>query len=422
LPAGVSPWYGTLAREAGDFAIVELPLGQLFSGRSLLGQTVHGKRLVNGYVARAASDVSPFVLSSGLLKALYVRMEPDPALYDLSAETGLLAANDVRYVVLHKSPLPPYPAVEADVLASWRRTLGPDPIYEDDEIVVYATQLAPGQSIEPIHHLGETLGLTALYARRTGFANKQYLTVNLTWKALQDVARDLTVDLTLVNEDGRRIAGEGWRVSPHFPTADWPRGVVVAERYALPIDPALPGGAARLAIGIRDEATAEKLGQVDVPVRLQDRAGPLVPAAIELPFQADVTFGDQMWLLGYEERVEKQRLVLDLWWQALEAMDTNFKIFVHLVRAEGASRGEIAAQVDTMPRGWSYPTTLWSRQEIFRDRIELSLREVPPGAYRVALGVYRPETGRLKAIDGSDQPIKDDRVFLSERIVVPSAP
>ena len=430
LPAGVSPWYEALAQEPGDFAIVELPLGQLFSGRSLHGQTVHGKRLVNGYVARAASDVSPFVLSSGLLKALYVRMEPDPALYDLPAEIGLLAANDVRYIVLHKTPVPPHPAVEADVLASWRRTLGPDPIYEDGEIVVYATQPAPGQSGEPIHPLGEGLALTALHARRTGFAGKQFLTVDLTWVALQDVARDLDLTLSLVDDGGARMASGQWQVSPHFSTADWPPGVVVAERYALPINPALPGARYALEVGVHDATTAEALGAATVQIGLEDQAGPLSPGGVDIPFQADVTFGDQMWLLGYGWQVEGHRLKLDLAWQALDVMGANYKVFVHLVhedlvredlvREEGASPGEIVAQVDTMPRGWSYPTTLWSRQEIFYDRIEMSVRDVAPGRYRVALGVYRPETGRLRAIDGEGRPIADDRLVLDETIVVPA--
>jgi hypothetical protein len=73
-----------------------------------------------------------------------------------------------------------------------------------------------------------------------------------------------------------------------------------------------------------------------------------------------------------------------------------------------------------MPRGWSYPTTLWSRQEIYRDRIVMSLGDVEPGQYQVALGVYRPETGRLKAIDGNGLPVADDRVVLSEAIVIPA--
>jgi hypothetical protein len=432
LPARVSSWYASLAQEAGDAAIVELPLGLLTSGRSLHGQTVHGKPMVNGYVARAATDVNPFVLSSPLLKAFYVRMEPDPALHDLAAELGVLAANGIRYVVLHKTPVPPYPAVEADVQASWRRTferIGLQPHYEDAEILVYGTRPAGGrvaegrvaeaQSVEPIRYLGDEIGLTAVHARRTGFASKQYLTVDLTWVALRDLSREAGLTLSLEGP-GETLAQAGpWGISPHYPTSAWRQGVVVAERYALPLDPSLPGGEATLTLRVRDEGTGQELGAAQIPIRLAGQAEPIAPALERVPFTADVTFGDQMWLLGYDGQVVELRLALDLWWQALDVMGTNYKVFVHLVDVES---GEIVAQVDTMPRGWSYPTTLWSRQEIFRDRIEMSLKDVEPGQYRVAIGVYRPETGRLAAIDGQGQRIADDRAILEEAIVVPPAP
>ncbi len=420
LPARVSPWYTALAQEAEDPAIVELPLGLLTSGRSLHGQTVHGKRMVNGYVARAASDVNPFVLSSPLLKALYVRMEPDPTLHDLPAELGVLAANDIRYLVLHKTPVPPYPAVEADVQASWRKTferLGLQPHYEDAEILVYGTQpaegrLAEGQVTEPILYLGDELGLTAVHARRTGFAGKHFLTVDLTWVALQDLSRDAAITLSLEGPGGTLAQAGTWGISPHYPTSAWRQGVVVAERYAIPLDPALPGGEATLTIRVQNESTGQELGAAQVPTRLAGQAGPLAPALEAVPFTADVTFGDQMWLLGYDWQVKDRRLALDLWWQALDVMGTNYKVFVHLIDVED---GEIVAQVDTMPRGWSYPTTLWSRQEIFQDRIELSLRDVEPGQYRVAIGVYRPETGRLPAVDAQGRRIADERVILEKQ-------
>jgi hypothetical protein len=43
---------------------------------------------------------------------------------------------------------------------------------------------------------------------------------------------------------------------------------------------------------------------------------------------------------------------------------------------------------------------------------------VEPGEYQVALGVYRPETGRLDAMDREGSAIPDGRAVLSERITV----
>jgi hypothetical protein len=94
---------------------------------------------------------------------------------------------------------------------------------------------------------------------------------------------------------------------------------------------------------------------------------------------------------------------------------TNYKVFVHLVRLDD---GAIVAQQDTMPRGWSYPTSYWSRQETFIDRLELDISTVQPGEYGLALGVYKPELGRLAAVRGDGYRFPDDRVSVQEAITL----
>jgi hypothetical protein len=392
--------------------VVELPLGLLTSGHAIYGQTVHGKRLVNGYVARASFDVNPFVLSNPLLKAFYLRSEPDPRLYDLHAALGTLAANDVRYVVIHKAPLPPLPAVEEAVLEGWYRTLARlelEPVYADDRLVVYPTGPGLDQRGWPVARLGEGLELAALQTARVEHQGRHLLQIDLVWRATRDLDRDLELTLSLGGPRGAAAAWLGpWRISPHYPSSLWRPGVLVAERYALHLAPSLEGGAYTLVVDLPG------VGRVDAPVQLAARAEPL---AAELPtaHPSDVTFGEQMWLLGYAWDLPGEQAALDLCWQALDVMDTNYKIFVHLLNAKGA----IVAQVDTMPRGWSYPTTLWSRQELFCDRVLLDVRDVPPGRYRAALGVYRSETGRLPAFGSQGERIADDRAILSTPLVIP---
>ncbi len=106
--------------------------------------------------------------------------------------------------------------------------------------------------------------------------------------------------------------------------------------------------------------------------------------------------------------------MLQLYWQSLQTMNENYKIFVHLLDAGGA----VVAQHDTMPRNWSYPTSMWSRQEIFVDWVVVDIAGVEPGAYRLAVGVYEPETGRLVASDPGGQPIQDNRPVFNEMIEI----
>jgi hypothetical protein len=416
-PVQLSPFYTQLAQRPEDFAIVELPLGLPYAGRSLYAQTIHNKKLVNGYVARAAHDADAFVYSSLLLKSLQLRIEPDPTLHNLPYETRLLALNNIRFIVIHTTPTPPMPAVEKDVLAAWRRLFGPTPFYQDDEIIVYEIEPVSRQSTLPQLRFGEGLALAEVRTQRTRLLDGHFLTVDLTWQALADVERTYDCVLTVEHLDGTIVESEQRRISPHYPTVRWGEGVFVGERYAVQLDPSLPGGDFRLAIEVRDTSSGQRLGAQALTIQVPADARPLASSLDEISVPIDVTFGDKMWLLGCDHREDGGRLTLDLYWHVLETMDTNYKIFVHLVRLND---GTIAAQQDTMPRGWSYPTSYWSRQETFIDRVELDISAVEPGEYALALGVYKPGRGRLPAIGPGGYHFPDDRVPIKEVIALGS--
>ncbi|MGB3714004.1 MAG: hypothetical protein WA996_06205 [Candidatus Promineifilaceae bacterium] len=72
-----------------------------------------------------------------------------------------------------------------------------------------------------------------------------------------------------------------------------------------------------------------------------------------------------------------------------------------------------------MPRQWTYPTSLWGLDEIIDDSILISLEDVPPGEYGIAIGVYDSITGeRLPLVDGTGASIQDGRLILPEVIKI----
>ena len=438
-PARVSPFYHALAREEGDFAILELPVDDFHSREYLYPQTVHQKKLVNGYVARTPAGTQAFMRSQLLIKALQVQMEVDPALHDIPAEIGLLAANGIRYVIVHKQPLPPQPPVNPEVLASWQALLGPHPVYEDKELAAYRTRLPPGYSLAPILRFGDELGLIDVQTRRTQLlpgqlvrpGAGQFLTVDLTWRALRDLDQDFACTLSLIGPAGTVASSAPEVISPQYPTGSWPAGVVVAERYALPLDPALPAGDYGLAVAVRNAASGQVLGAAEHAIRVDGSARPLSAALEGMQFPAGVTFDDpafppfaqapvlggapEMRLLGYTPHQEGERLALDLYWQALRAMEVDYKIFVHLIRPDD---GAIVAQRDGMPRDWSYPTSLWARQEVFVDRVVLDVAGVEAGRYRLAVGVYEQLSERLIALGAGGERLADDQAVFEQAIEV----
>ncbi len=411
LPAEVSPFYTQLAQETGDFAILELPLDDFYSRRSLYAQTIHGAKLVNGYLARVPAHAHDFVQGNALLKKLFIRMEVDPRLIDLEREIGLLRANGIRYVVIQKQPLPPHPAVEAGVQAGWRELFGPDVFYEDADIAVYrltAPRLPPAEAGKPVN---DDLALVEVQTRRVEAAGRQWLRVDVLWSARQKMTRDYRCQLSIFDGQGIETTFDDL-ISPRFPTSRWTPGLLVAERYALPIPAALPPGEYRLAMTLSDgrQETAYTTSIVAPP-----EATSLSPALDEMQASADVTFAGRLWLIGYTAAQDGGQLKLDLYWQALRAMAVDYKMFAHLIDPNDDA---IVAQSDWMPRDWSYPTSLWDRREMFIDRVVLDVGGVAPGQYRLALGVYRPGGDRLTAVDGAGREIADHRALMAQMVEV----
>jgi hypothetical protein len=133
----------------------------------------------------------------------------------------------------------------------------------------------------------------------------------------------------------------------------------------------------------------------------------LHPEALALA-RREAQFGSDLRLLGYElrpgplrpaitslegadERVipPGQSVQINLIWQALQPPAHDYALFVHVVDAQG----NVVAQRDAIMRQDEYPATRWRPDELVIDRADLPLPALPPGSYRLDIGVYRMETG-----------------------------
>ncbi len=110
------------------------------------------------------------------------------------------------------------------------------------------------------------------------------------------------------------------------------------------------------------------------------RPNPAVPAdALLVGTEGD---SGQLKLLGYT--LEGSRLTL--YWQAQSPLAFDYTVFVNVQ----TPTGETVTQVDHRPLGSVFPTSLWHPGETVRETSMLSL---PPGEYRLRVGMYRLETG-----------------------------
>ncbi len=102
-------------------------------------------------------------------------------------------------------------------------------------------------------------------------------------------------------------------------------------------------------------------------------------------------------------------LVVELAWQAQDAITGNYKAFVHLIDAAGV----IVAQSDAVPAG-DYVTSRWLPQEVVIDAHRLKLPvDLIPGDYHLVAGLYDPvENQRLPAHDAAGAALPSDRAPL----------
>ncbi len=195
---------------------------------------------------------------------------------------------------------------------------------------------------------------------------------------------------------------------------DWQPGQVVRERYPLALDPAAPGGSYRLKLTALD-ATGAPLGapQAAGRVRVEERPRRYRLPAVQHPL--DVTLGDHIALRGYELALPDdaaQPIGLTLYWQAKDRVTERYKVFVHLVGADG----QIAAQSDAYPAGGEAPTESWLAREVIIDPHTLTAPE--SGTYRLFVGLYDPETGvRPAVVDADGNPLPDRAVPLGEVVL-----
>lgn len=133
----------------------------------------------------------------------------------------------------------------------------------------------------------------------------------------------------------------------------------------------------------------------------------LHPEALTMTAQP-ARFGSDLQLLGYELRPGPLRpaissldgadqrtidpgdsLQLNLVWQARRSLPYDYALFVHVVDAAG----NVVAQRDAIMRQDEYPSSRWQPDELVLDRADLPLPALPPGSYRLDIGVYRMDTG-----------------------------
>ncbi|MDW8067520.1 MAG: 6-pyruvoyl-tetrahydropterin synthase-related protein [Anaerolineae bacterium] len=250
------------------------------------------------------------------------------------------------------------------------------------------------------------------------------LSVSLVWGARYPVATNYGISLRLRDRAGQdRVVMDTQPGYGFLPTSLWRPGERVTDRYELPLPADLPQGEAYTLLVVLYrfpslQAVGERsLGPFPLPLTApyQETAAPRRFALPPLSHPMDVTFGEEIRLAGYDLAREGERLHLTLYWQALTAPRGDYTRFIHLF---DPTTGVPVAQNDSPPRGGKYPTSWWVAGEVVTETVALSLKGVPPGRYRLAVGLYDATVTRLPATGSDGHRIPDDRPVLPAEVTV----
>jgi hypothetical protein len=255
-----SPFIDQLAAEEGDFAVADFPIDRQADKYYMFQQTIHGKKMIGGVVSRTPHDADAFIDANPLLAA--IRNENVPDLY-VRERMAVLAAQDVRYIILHKRFL------DATRMAEWQKWLVhfPKPFYEDDSVIVFRT--TPDVESDPTAlesaypldvQVGEHIRLRGYRLSSQSLTAGDTLTVTLFWQSDRRMSEDYHVFVHLINSEGQLVAQQdGIPVHGERPTWSWWQAEIIPDPYSVNIDPALPSGIYALSVGMYDFATGARL-------------------------------------------------------------------------------------------------------------------------------------------------------------------
>ncbi len=289
------------------------------------------------------------------------------------------------------------------------------------------TQLA---DVPVSYRFGAAIELVG-YNRPPSAHPSQTAAITLCWQATAPVSENATVFLEVVGPDGQgygRLAtypGHG-----NYATSFWAVGVPFCDNYAVPVGADFPAPAVaqmRVALLATADVNGPRLpvvaanGQavadnaVSVPLTVVPAYAP-----VALDHAVNVRFGDQLVLRDYALTTlpAAHAVRVDLRWEALRDLSTDYVIFVHL----RDTPDHAYAQGDSPPRAGWYPTSLWRKGELVLDEHVIALPPGPVPPLALYVGVLRADTGvRLPAFDAHAAPVRDNQVILDDNVIFGAA-
>jgi hypothetical protein len=225
--------------------------------------------------------------------------------------------------------------------------------------------------------------------------------------------------IRIMDLDFQRVIGERESYPGLGRYTLWQPGKTFCDHFRLPVDPERiePGRIYPVLVSLFDYPagvilpayTADGQPTNTIVGHLRSAAAETLDA--ETLSQAAYRF-DPVRLV--EHAFDSEEMTLRLVWSPVARPGRELSMFAHIFNADG----DFAAQVDQPLGGEHYPSWAWNAYERIEMIIELPVNDLHPGQYRIAVGVYDPQTmERLPATDLDGEPLSDNMAFIDTVIL-----
>lgn len=340
---------------------------------------------------------------------------------------SLISAALLLTLVLRRNLWPSPPAVELSSGASWtaRRILWLALLalgllafklaYVDRRDSLFRRQGFDGRRVEEASHaldvpLGDQVTLLSYDLSADVLRPGDEAGLTLYWRQQRRLTRRPRLVITLLDPASGRALPQTTSWLPHdYPLEFWELDWYARDVHRLVVPADAPPGRYLLTLALLDEASGDAIGG---PVTLTALKVSLPPQDARPEQPLDATLDGKIALIGYD-LTAGDPLRLTLYWRCLAVPDDDYTVFVHLLDVHDA----IVAQDDGQPRSGTYPTSIWTPGEIVPDEYVLPVTDLPPGNYRLAVGLYRLATReRLPMTDAGGRRLPDDRLLLPVKL------
>ncbi len=229
------------------------------------------------------------------------------------------------------------------------------------------------------------------------------------------IAHNLNVTVRIVDAAGHEwVRDDQWPWGR--PTKTWKPQDVWFDGHHLTMPINAPGGIYRIEMNFFDPDAKQLLTAIDLrrhaPMSDAFVLGYIMvgqPPAPRHLLAPAAELGRAVKLLGTDLApgapvVRGETLKIQLDWQAMRTIHTDYTIFVHLIGPDG----KLVAQQDKQPLDGFFPTSRWLPDQTVADSYQLALPTMAaPGPYTLEVGVYNLADGQRLPVVRGDKTIGD---------------